>query len=115
MPPKNKLFKGPLATIVVLALFLGIATFLLQNSTQLEDTNLEESTSEEIVVRSDGNDFDGLAVFPTWSTVEPATFPIVIDGQARGTWYFEANFPIEVQLRDGVVLLLVLLKLKKIG
>ena len=54
--------------------------------------------------RTDGDDFDGLAVFPTWSTLEPATFPILIDGQARGQWFFEGSFPVKVMLPGGVVL-----------
>ena len=32
------------------------------------------------------------------------TSPLTITGQARGTWYFEANFPIELQDANGVVL-----------
>jgi hypothetical protein len=32
------------------------------------------------------------------------TNPLVITGQARGTWYFEANFPLELQDLNGIVL-----------
>jgi len=30
--------------------------------------------------------------------------PLTITGQARGTWYFEANFPLELQDANGTVL-----------
>lgn len=30
--------------------------------------------------------------------------PFVIQGQARGTWYFEASFPIELEDANGVVI-----------
>jgi len=59
---------------------------------------------EDRVVRGDGEDFEGLAIFPTWSAGEPATFPILIDGEARGFWFFEATFPIEIRLENGTVL-----------
>lgn len=30
--------------------------------------------------------------------------PLTIEGKARGTWYFEASFPIELQSADGTVI-----------
>ncbi len=32
------------------------------------------------------------------------TSPLVIRGEARGTWYFEASFPVELSASDGTVL-----------
>lgn len=32
------------------------------------------------------------------------TSPMTIEGKARGTWYFEASFPIELQNEAGVVI-----------
>ena len=32
------------------------------------------------------------------------TSPLVIRGEARGTWYFEASFPVELIASDGTVL-----------
>lgn len=32
------------------------------------------------------------------------TSPLVVKGEARGTWFFEASFPVSVESEDGVVL-----------
>lgn len=95
------LFNKPLVVLGLIVVAAVAAIFLF-----VDDDALEEPTEAEVVydVRTDGNDFDGLAVFPTWSTLEPATFPVLIDGEARGTWFFEANFPVQILLPDGVVL-----------
>src|SRR3989344_9169630 len=35
---------------------------------------------------------------------ETVTSPIRISGRARGNWYFEASFPVTLQVSDGTVL-----------
>lgn len=35
---------------------------------------------------------------------DTVTSPLTLSGEARGTWYFEASFPVEVQDADGNVI-----------
>jgi len=116
--------KKKLATLAILLLLAGLAYYFYSsnaaNSYLVAETCLESggvwnytdetcqmdeaNSANSEPVRADGDDFDGLAVFPTWSALEPATFPILVDGEARGPWFFEATFPVEIRLNDGVIL-----------
>jgi hypothetical protein len=35
---------------------------------------------------------------------QPVASPLVVTGQARGTWFFEASFPVKLVAADGTVL-----------
>lgn len=78
-------------SVITLVVFAGI--IILQNiiSRPSADMNMQH---EDIVVHS-----------PTASmTVES---PLVVVGEARGTWYFEASFPIELVDANGLRLAIV--------
>ena len=38
-------------------------------------------------------------------TNDIVTSPLIVRGEARGTWYFEASFPVELIASDGTVLI----------
>jgi len=99
MPEEKKKVGKPLISLLILVVLFGAAGYLLKSS---KKENTQAPSTEE--VRTDGDEFEGLAVFPSWSTAEPATFPLIIDGEAKGTWFFEASFPLEIIAEDGTVL-----------
>jgi hypothetical protein len=98
------MFKNPLVVLAIIIFAAGMAIYFFVDEETVEDASSETLSENIVPPRSDGDDFDGLAVFPTWSTLEPATFPVLIDGEARGPWFFEATFPVQILLADGVVL-----------
>lgn len=68
--------------------------------------NGKSGTASETVTPRSGNILetrDEIAVFPAWDLLSPASFPLLLDGEAPGPWYFEASFPLEVQTPDGTV------------
>ncbi|MAZ67755.1 hypothetical protein CL652_03230 [bacterium] len=97
----------PLVILSLIVLAGAVAVFVVVDEMPQEPSSVgspTETVNGDPTVRNDGDDFEGLAVFPTWSALEPATFPVSIEGEARGMWYFEASFPIKIVLPNGVVL-----------
>lgn len=60
--------------------------------------------NESIIINEVKNDLaDKIKVdFPTANSI--VSSPLIIVGQARGTWYFEASFPVALQDKNGNVL-----------
>ncbi|OHA58281.1 MAG: hypothetical protein A2571_03440 [Candidatus Vogelbacteria bacterium RIFOXYD1_FULL_44_32] len=50
------------------------------------------------------NELTNLIVLDSPRPGERVTSPLTITGQARGTWYFEASFPVEIQDESGKTL-----------
>ena len=61
-------------------------------------------TEPEEPARTDGDEFAEFAVFPTWNTLEPATLPLLLDGQADISGFVAGDPLVEVRLADDVVL-----------
>lgn len=99
MMPRTSIYRKQLTVLVLLLLFVGLV-FVYTKQTSIQDT---DTIQTDTTIKTDGEEFDGLAVFPTWSSSEPATFPVIIDGEAQGVWFFEANFPIEIITPDNTV------------
>lgn len=85
-------------SLVVLAVAIIAALILFNNVPPAE----EESQSVSDVPKIDPL-VEGIAVFPTWDVLAPASFPLLVDGEAPGPWYFEASFSLEVRLPDGTI------------
>lgn len=98
--PRTPRVIGIFTAFAVIALLAGFFAmqFLYQENTE----SLAQNTSAQ--VREDGEEFTGFAVFPTWNTLEPATFPLLVDGQAQASWFVDDTFPVEVRTHEGQVL-----------
>lgn len=53
---------------------------------------------------SDGTDTSDLIRVDEPDSGDRATSPLVVTGEARGTWYFEASFPVELRNAAGAVI-----------
>lgn len=60
--------------------------------TYVETIDVDETTSSDLIT----------IVFPTKDSL--ITSPLVAQGEARGYWFFEASFPVEIIGEDGTVL-----------
>ena len=96
-----------LGTISVVLLVLGI-WFATNNKLQMGQADdilpSQEQTAPYVPTNFNDELFVGLAVFPTWNALEPATFPLTFEGEAKGLWFFEGSFPVEIRLPNGEVI-----------
>jgi len=76
---------------------IGVSKYLKVSGTQLVETSAPTSTSQSNVYK----DLIQLTSPIASSTV---TSPITITGVARGTWYFEASFPVVLVDWDGKII-----------
>lgn len=89
---KGNYFKILITVLVLLVLFV-VVLFYIQNSNQeptTHDSEKAESQDDEIIVSTP---LPGDAV----------ESPLHISGKAKGTWFFEASFPIEIR-SDGEII-----------
>jgi hypothetical protein len=85
--------KNAIITILILAVLLGgIKLFL------------SKSPSEPVPILEQPIVYKDLIQIDEPLKNEEVASPITISGKARGTWYFEASFPVEVRDEDGTVL-----------
>ena len=66
------------------------------------DTNTPTSAAQATYMNADENMIR--VTTPQPGAIVPSTF--TVSGQARGNWYFEASFPLEVVDRNGAQLLI---------
>lgn len=88
---KKYIFLG----LVVLVIFLSAWYFLYANKAVAPISEIQltyQNGSAEMIV------------IDTPKVEARVTAPITVRGKARGMWYFEARFPIEVQNADGIVI-----------
>lgn len=84
-------------TIIIVIILIGLGLLLMSNNSKTPD--LSTRPAIEYVNASD----DIIRVtLPYPGAVTGKEFKVI--GEARGTWYFEASFPIEVLDKDGNVL-----------
>ncbi len=96
--------------ILLLLIFLGIYFFVLQPQTEqpteessdsLEQT--AEKTSENASTTAQESLADEIQVYSPQAKAT-ITSPVEVTGQARGTWYFEGDFPVILTNWDGLIL-----------
>lgn len=79
--------------VFIIAAIAGVILFLIPAPTKAPTTD-----SGNISEKAD------LIVVDSLSAGDQIASPLVVTGKARGTWYFEATFPIEVQDASGNVI-----------
>lgn len=94
--------------IIIFSLLIG-GVFLLSSSLQPnEDKVVLESTGrdKQVPAQNIGNVLEKadriLITNPTPNQV--VSSPLVVEGQARGTWFFEGSFPVKLLTTDGTVI-----------
>lgn len=72
-----------------------IACGVVRHSSQIVENNKTATSADEIIseVKLD---------FPTANQI--VSSPLVVEGEAKGTWFFEASFPVKLIGEDGEVL-----------
>ena len=116
------LIVGTFIVVVILGVFVRSQRTTSTSPSQSEITNFEEcaatgnpimesypprcSANGQTFTQDIGNelDYSDLIQITNPRPNQVITSPLAITGQARGTWYFEANFPIELQDANGISL-----------
>lgn len=87
-------------------------TFVRPTSTPVVATTTATSTATSSIVHFPSDNRDRIRVINV-SANQQITSPLTIEGEARGSWYFEASFPVE--LLDGNGKRLAILPAQAIG
>lgn len=99
---------GAILAIILIALGLILLVFFVWRPDMTVPDGADESPSDDIEVPVEDRD-DGLTVTDDVRVTSPTRgahvdSPLTITGEARGTWFFEASFPIRIENLYGEVL-----------
>jgi len=87
--------------VIVLAIFAGflwqVGLKIKDNEIIVENGNIEEPSKDSL-------NYKDLVILESPLPEEVITNPLVIKGQARGTWFFEASFPVILADWDGRII-----------
>lgn len=83
------------ALIIVAALIL----FILPGKSVAPTTNT--ATSTPTTTTAQNPQFEDMLVVESLTNGDTIASPLTITGRARGGWYFEASFPVEIQNASG--------------
>jgi len=84
--------------LVLVLVAIGSLSVWLLSKTETTDPDTSEPTNGEITQYK-----DLIRVFEPTANSEVSS-PLSINGEARGTWYFEADFPVRIEDANGNVL-----------
>ena len=107
MTKSNKILIGIIATFVVVSFVLGILGFMRGSQETLNDAmpdvvEKEESLPADLAEHISSK--EDLIVVHDPKPLSIISSPLVVRGEARGTWYFEASFPITLVDWDGRII-----------
>lgn len=88
-----------LAIISILIIVAAIILFVLPGTGRAP--TLESPATTTPVVVDNNPSFEDMLVVESLNNNDTIASPITITGKARGGWYFEASFPIEIQNASG--------------
>ena len=84
--------------VLVLAVIAIIVLFVAYKSAEAPINEVEDTISYS------GTNAENLIKIDSPKPGSEITSPLIITGEARGNWYFEASFPVEVLDEDGTSL-----------
>lgn len=90
--------------IVLLLAFIALALGHVVKNTQPRPPVVITPDPTPVVTELPKAQKDDLIIVQSPRIGEKVTNPIVISGKARGTWFFEASFPIVVTNWDGLII-----------
>ena len=76
--------------VLVIAIVAGIVLLIVPGNSQAPTTNIDPHAD--------------LIVVDSPKTASIVSSPLVVSGKARGTWYFEASFPVELLDAQGTAI-----------
>src|SRR6185436_3420858 len=91
------MWKKALAWFVILSVFIstGYSIYLAQINSDVNKNKVETPKPLQ---------YKDLLTVELPISNQIASSPIIVAGKARGNWYFEASFPVQVLDEDGTVL-----------
>ncbi len=93
-----------LPIIIIIITIISLVFVVLYFKTKTGKLIIKEEIIEDVKVVDQGNELEkaNLIRLTTPRPNEVIKSPLVIKGEARGNWYFEASFPVELQDVNGV-------------
>lgn len=90
-----------LATISILIIVAAIILFVLPGNTKAPTIDGTATAQEAQPPMTENPKFEDMLVVESLKNNDTIASPITITGKARGGWYFEASFPIEIRNASG--------------
>ena len=72
-----------------------------EESDKIEDTVGTESETDDEDYQTTADDLSDFIIVDSPRPDQIITSPLIIEGQARGTWFFEASFPVRLLDAEG--------------
>ena len=92
-----------LTTISILIIVAALILFVLPGNTKAPTTN-NQATTTPVVQAPQNPQFEDMLVVESLRNNATIASPLTITGKARGGWYFEASFPVQVKNASGTVI-----------
>ncbi len=92
-----------IAILIIALIGLG-SLFLIQNANDVQLPNDEDNGDTPTDEQPDDPSLVNLIRVTNLEPEDTIESPLVIEGVARGTWYFEATFPVVLVNWDGLII-----------
>ncbi len=94
-----------LATISILIIIAASILFVLPGNTKAPTIDGQATTTAQAGAPQTGSPhFEDMLVVDTLRDNDTIASPLAIVGRARGGWYFEASFPVQILNASGTVI-----------
>lgn len=95
-------------TLVILSILIIVAAiilFVLPGKTKAPTVENQATTTPDVVTPAAQNpQFEDMLVVESLKNNDKVASPLTITGRARGGWYFEASFPVQIKNASGTVI-----------
>ncbi len=91
-----------LAIIGILIIVAAVILFVLPGSSKAPTTDSQATTTP--VAETPDPTFEDMLVVESLDNNAAVSSPLTITGRARGGWYFEASFPVQIKNASGTVI-----------
>lgn len=94
---------------IILAVLFGLISVFTKNETSdsVQVVESENINNQDVIEDEEKNNEVDLTDLIVVSNLEAETViesPLIVEGEARGIWFFEGSFPVELKNADGVVI-----------
>jgi hypothetical protein len=94
-----------LSIVGILIIVAAIILFVLPGNTKAPTIENQATTTPAAETPAqEGPSLDNLLTVDSLRNGDTVASPLTVTGSARGTWYFEASFPVEIKNASGTVI-----------
>ena len=93
-------------TLIITIIIVGVAVFVFGDKTHAPAGPIanDGASGDTTIGKEDHSIYDNSMHLAQPVARATVTSPLIVRGEARGTWFFEATFPLMLVVEDGTVL-----------